>query len=97
MNINARVSSPSFPLPRGHEHRFDSKRRLALYAHHGIPEYWIVDVTVPVLHVFHTPQGERYLHSSSRPRPEVLALSTLPEAKVDLQNLFDDLLPEPHT
>ena len=71
--------------------RFDRKRKLPLYARHGIPEYWIVDVVKPLLHVFHTPQGGRYLHGSSTPRPEVLALSMLPDSKVDLMGLFEGL------
>lgn len=71
--------------------RFDRKRKLALYARCGIPEYWIVDVVKPVLHTFHTPQGDRYLHASSRPRPGVVALTGLPDSKLDLTGLFEDL------
>jgi Uma2 family endonuclease len=71
--------------------RFDRKRKLPLYARHGIPEYWIVDVIRPVLHIFHTPQGERYLHGSSIPRPGIVTLSTLPQSSVSLTGLFEDL------
>jgi Uma2 family endonuclease len=69
--------------------RFDRKRKLRLYARHGIPEYWIVDVVKPALHVFHGPQGERYLRSSSTPRPGLVDLRMLPEVKVDLTGLFE--------
>jgi Uma2 family endonuclease len=71
--------------------RFDRKRKLPLYARHGIPEYWIVDVVKPVLHVFHSPQGERYLHGSSTPRPGMVSLIALPETNVSLTGLFEDL------
>jgi Uma2 family endonuclease len=71
--------------------RFDRERKLPLYARCGIPEYWIVDVVKPVLHIFHTPQGERYLHGSSITRPGMVALTSLPESIVNLTGLFEDL------
>ena len=71
--------------------RFDRKRKLPLYARHGIPEYWIVDVVKPVLHVFHSPQGERYLHGSSIPRPGIVTLTALPATDVNLTDLFEGL------
>lgn len=71
--------------------RFDRKRKLPLYARHGIPEYWILDVVKPVLHMFHTPQNERYLHGSSTPRPGLAALRALPESSIDLTGLFEGL------
>ncbi len=71
--------------------KFDRERKLPLYARHGIPECWIVDVVEPLLRVFHTPHGEKYLHASSTPRPGFIALSTLPESKLDLTGLFEGL------
>ena len=71
--------------------RFDRERKLPLYARHGIPEYWIIDVVKPALHMFHTPQGERYLHASTVPRPATASLIALPEANVNLTDLFEDL------
>jgi Uma2 family endonuclease len=71
--------------------RFDRERKLPLYARCAIPEYWIVDVVKPVLHIFHTPQGERYLHGSSIPRPGIVTLTSLPESSVDLTGLFEGL------
>ena len=71
--------------------RFDRKRKLPLYARHGIPEYWIVDVVKPVLHMFRSPHGERYLHGSSIPRPGLTGLRALPDLSVNLTGLFDFL------
>lgn len=71
--------------------RFDRERKLALYARHGIPEYWIVDVVTPAVHIFHTPQGEQYMHASLTSRTDIVALSVLPESKVDLNGLLADL------
>lgn len=71
--------------------RFDRNRKLPLYARAGIPEYWIVDVVKPVLHVLHTPQNGRYLHEASIPCPGLLTLSALAESEVDLTGLFEGL------
>ncbi|HEX8755795.1 MAG TPA: Uma2 family endonuclease [Steroidobacteraceae bacterium] len=70
---------------------FDRNRKLPLYARAGIPEYWIVDVVKPVLHVLHTPQNGRYLHEASIPRPGLLTLSALADSQVDLTGLFEGL------
>jgi Uma2 family endonuclease len=71
--------------------RFDRERKLPLYARCGIPEYWIVDVAQPILHIFHTPQGQQYLHVSLIPRPGIVTLTSLPESTLDLTGLFEDL------
>jgi Uma2 family endonuclease len=71
--------------------RFDRIRKLPLYARHGIPEYWIVDVATPRLHVFHSPDNGRYTHSSSTGRPAAAALRAMPEMRIDLTGLFDGL------
>lgn len=71
--------------------RFDRERKLPLYARHGMPEYWIVDVVTPAVHIFHTPQGERYAHASSTPRPGVIELRMQPGSGVDLTGLLEDL------
>jgi Uma2 family endonuclease len=39
---------------------YDLKRKLAFYARHGIPEYWVVDVNRGVIHQMWAPQGEAY-------------------------------------
>ncbi len=39
---------------------FDSKRKAALYARNGVPEYWIVDVEAAVIHQMWAPAGEAY-------------------------------------
>ncbi len=71
--------------------RFDRDRKLPLYARHGIPEYWIVDVATPRLHFFHSPDDARYVHSASTRRPGAVTLQALPELRIDLTGLFDGL------
>lgn len=71
--------------------RFDRRRKLPLYARHGIPECWIIDITTPQLHVFHSPDKGRYTHNASMGRPMAVALQAMPELKVELAGLFDGL------
>jgi Uma2 family endonuclease len=39
---------------------YDLKRKLAFYARHGVPEYWVVDVNRGVIHQMSAPEGEAY-------------------------------------
>lgn len=71
--------------------RYDRKRKQPLYARHGIPEVWIVDVVNLRLHTFDSPQHGRYANSSTTPQPGVVGLEAMPELKVDLTGLFAGL------
>lgn len=39
---------------------YDLKRKLAFYARHGVPEYWVADVKAEVIHQMWSPEGEGY-------------------------------------
>jgi Uma2 family endonuclease len=39
---------------------FDMGRKMHLYARHGVPEYWVVDVDGRVIHQYGEPAGENY-------------------------------------
>ncbi len=71
--------------------RFDRSRKLRLYARHGIPEYWILDVSAPRLHVFHSPENGRYAQANLVERPSRIELRALPQLWIDLTGLFDGL------
>jgi len=71
--------------------RYHRNRKLRLYARHGIPEYWIVDLATPRLHVFHTPDEGNYAHSDSTEQPTAIALQAMPELRIDLTGLFEGL------
>ncbi|HUN72609.1 MAG TPA: Uma2 family endonuclease [Steroidobacteraceae bacterium] len=68
----------------------DREIKLPLYARHGIPEVWIVDVARPVIHFFHTPHAGQFTFTSSTPAPGPVSLRRLAGATVDLTGLFDD-------
>ena len=66
----------------------DLRRKTALYARHGIKEYWVVDIANRRLHVFRDPIHGRYEQTSSTDRPGITEITTLPGTSVDLSSLF---------
>jgi Uma2 family endonuclease len=39
---------------------YDLGRKAALYARHGVPEYWVADVNAKTIHQMWAPEGETY-------------------------------------
>ena len=68
---------------------FDRGAKLRLYARHGLPEYWIVNLVDAVLEVYRDPAGDTYRAKQTHGRGERLAPGARPEAAVAV----DDLLP----
>jgi Uma2 family endonuclease len=68
----------------------DVEVKLPLYARHGIPEVWIVDVARPRIDSFYSLVGARYTHTSSTPAPGPVSLQALAGSAVDLTGLFED-------
>jgi Uma2 family endonuclease len=64
--------------------------KVPLYARHGIPEVWILDVQRRRLEVFHTLGAGSYTHTSITPDPGPVCLQALPGSEVDLTGLFED-------
>lgn len=70
--------------------RYDRQVKLPLYARHGIPEAWIIDVAASTFHVFHSPQRGRYAHRSIVRAPGTMTVKAFPEMAVDLTGLLGD-------
>lgn len=70
--------------------RHDRQVKLPLYASHGIPEVWILDVQRPQLQLFHTLSAGHYAHTSVTRTPGQISLQRLPDAHVDLTGLFEE-------
>lgn len=66
----------------------DLRTKLCLYARHGIPEYWVVDVVSQRLHVFRRPSGDEYEQALSVDRPREVEITALPGTSVDLSRIF---------
>jgi Uma2 family endonuclease len=64
---------------------YDRAIKRALYARHGIPEFWIVNLQANTVEVCRTPSGETYANISIIERdgilePELISGATIPAA-----------------
>lgn len=68
--------------------RFDTKVKVPLYARHGIPEVWVVDVEGLRVQFFRSLKDGRYDQVHSMTGPRVVSPTALPQVVVDLAELF---------
>jgi Uma2 family endonuclease len=68
--------------------RYDRQIKIPLYARHGIPEVWIVDLKGKQVHFYRSPREQSYLEISSTDRPGVVAPVALPEVAIDLSGVL---------
>jgi Uma2 family endonuclease len=68
--------------------RYDKEIKLPLYARHGIPEVWIVDLEHGRLEVYHNPMEDHCLEKHYATRGESIAPKGLPDCRVDLSSLM---------
>jgi len=57
---------------------FDLVRKARVYAHHGVPEYWVIDVNSETVIHHWAPQGNTYAERVTHPLGAVLTAATLP-------------------
>ena len=69
--------------------RFDRRKKVPLYARHGIPEMWLVDLGGRRLVRYRAPQRGSYMQVDEPDLGAVLELPSLAGIAVDLQRLFD--------
>jgi len=67
--------------------KYDLDTKSRLYARHGVPELWVVDVEGGVLHFFRSRTDLCYVDVSSTSEPGVLQVPSL-DATIDLSALF---------
>jgi Uma2 family endonuclease len=68
--------------------RYDRDVKIPLYARHGIPEVWIVDLQHNELHSFRRPQAGQYLDHSVMREAGTAEVAALPGLAIDLSGLF---------
>jgi Uma2 family endonuclease len=68
--------------------RFDRQVKIPLYARHGVPEVWIVDLSKDELHFFRSPRDGDYADVSSTSHPKIIQIPSLPGVSIDLSELF---------
>ena len=66
---------------------FDLGRKQRLYARHGVPEYWVADLTRRILVRMWSPQGEAYARRDEHPFGARLESATVPGLIVETAGL----------
>lgn len=67
---------------------YDRCVKLPLYARHGVPEVWIVDLENRQVCFFRQPAGESYGDTTSSETPGPAAVAALPGVTIDLNGLM---------
>lgn len=67
---------------------YDRGPKLSLYAHHGIPEYWIVDVQAKRIEVFRDPGPKGYTQELEFGPPDVVSPQALPGVSLNVAEIF---------
>lgn len=68
--------------------RYDFEVKLPLYAKHGIPEVWIVDVDGGQIHTFNDLRDGQFTNELSTQQLGKLKLIALPDVEINLSGLF---------
>jgi Uma2 family endonuclease len=68
--------------------RYDRDRKVPLYARHGVPEVWVVDVNADALLVHGELHDGKYERHVVLERPTSVPISRLPGVTLDLAALF---------
>jgi Uma2 family endonuclease len=69
--------------------RYDSNVKVPLYARHGIPEVWIVDLKNNQLRTYRSPSEGHYRDTASTADPDTMSVPSVPDVSVDLSELFN--------
>ena len=67
---------------------YDQRVKVPLYARHGIPELWIIDLQHLQMHFFRSCDGEKYGDVSMTAEPGITALAADSSIEVDLTGLL---------
>ena len=68
---------------------FDQNHKLRLYALHGIPEYWLLNLNDSCLEVYRKPNGEVYAEKTTLRAGDTITLSQLPEMTLRMWTFYN--------
>lgn len=68
--------------------RYDREVKIPLYAKHGIPEVWLVDLEARLLSIHTKPSGGTYRSVQTTEQPGRITISELEPVSIDLSRLF---------
>lgn len=66
--------------------KYDRETKLPLYARHGVPEVWIVDLAAGVVETYRSSDGETYAEMATRGRGETL--EPLPSLRIPVEDVI---------
>ena len=69
--------------------RKDTRVKIPLYARHGIPEVWIIDLENDCVRFFRSPADGQYQKTSVTPEPGIVAVPGVTGARIDLAELVE--------
>jgi Uma2 family endonuclease len=68
--------------------KFDQNQKLRLYALHGIPEYWLLNLNDCCLEVYRKPLGENYAEKTTLYANDQVTISQLPEFTIQISSIL---------
>lgn len=68
--------------------RLDRRVKVPLYARHGVPEVWVIDLENALVHFHRRPGGGTYADISAAERPGATPLAALPDIAIDLSGVL---------
>jgi len=70
--------------------RYDLQIKAPLYARHGIPEYWVINLAERQIRFFRSPNSGQYTEVATSDTPGVVTPVALPTARIDLTGVLDE-------
>jgi Uma2 family endonuclease len=70
--------------------RYDVQIKAPLYALHGVPEYWVVDLKGREIRFFRSPQSGQYTDVTSTSEPGLVTPTALCGVRIDLTHVLDE-------
>ncbi|MFN7573110.1 MAG: Uma2 family endonuclease [Betaproteobacteria bacterium] len=68
--------------------RYDREIKVPLYARHGVPEVWIVDLEAGLVRFYRQPNGEKYTDITATETPGPTPVVALPGIAIDLTDVL---------
>ena len=68
--------------------RFDRNVKLPLYALHGIPELWLINLREDIVEVYRNPEGSAYRESTRLRRGETLSPQAFPDVALEVEEIL---------
>jgi len=68
--------------------KFDQTEKLRLYALHGVPEYWLLNLNDQCLEVYRKPRGEVYAEKNTLQAGDSVTLSQLPDISIQVSAIL---------